>query len=60
MQKEGRDSQGEICNVVTFKQQWQQKSLVFMNIVTALHMYDSILLFLIPTVNKSNLLLFTE
>ena len=31
-----------------------------MNIVTALHMYDSILLFLIPTVDKSNLLLFTE
>ena len=31
-----------------------------MNIVTALHMYDSILPFLIPTVDKSNLLLFTE
>ena len=59
MQKEGRDSQGEICNVVTFKQQWQEKSLVFMNIVTALHMYDSILLCL-PTVDKGNLLLFTE
>lgn len=52
MQKEGRDR--EKYNVVTFKQQWQEKSLVFFNIVMVLYMYDSIILFLIPTVDKSN------